>query len=162
MQLNQEVGLDQKNNKKNTSYSNYCSKICNNIIGVQIVRSLRAFIQSIMLSGIEAETATVALQGATLLKSGLKWPEQYSKHHFCSAFMRPARCFLRPQMRSLRPSVFSGTRVKFLFTITTCSTYRQSKVGQKVGSYCEPGYGVFNGLIIEEKNFKLIRISQFI
>ena len=66
-------------------------------------------------------------------------------------------------MRSLRPSVFSGTRVKFLFTITTCSTYRQSKVGQKVGqkvgSYCEPGYGVFNGLIIEEKNFKLIRIS---
>ena len=45
------------------------------IIGVQIVRSLRAFIQSIMLSEIEAETATVALQGATLLKSGLKWPE---------------------------------------------------------------------------------------
>ena len=46
----------------------------NNIIGVQIVRSLRAFIQSIMLSGIEAETATVSLQGATLLKSGHKWP----------------------------------------------------------------------------------------
>ena len=134
MQLNQVVGLDQKNSKKNTSYSNYCSprgKICNNIIGVQIVRSLRAFIQSIMLSGIEAETATVALQGATLLKSGLKWPEQYSKHHFCSAFMRPARCFLRPQMRSLRPSVFSGTRVKFLFTITTCSTYRQVKQARK-------------------------------
>ena len=59
------------------------------------------------------------------------------KHHFCSAFMRPARCFLRPKMRFLRPSVFSGTRVKFLITITTCSTYRQSKVGQKVGSYCE-------------------------
>ena len=45
---------------------------------------------------------------------------------------------------------FFGNKSKLSFYNHNLQHVQTSKVGQKVGSYCELGYGVFNGLIFED------------